>query len=125
MTLNQVTLPTLNVREAILFYETLGLHLIVRSIPHYARFHCRQGDATFSLHLVDQLPTGVGATIYFECNKLDEFVSELVNKGIAFDEMPCDKSWLWREARLTDPDNNRLILYNAGKNRLTPPWAIG
>jgi hypothetical protein len=38
--------------------------------------------------------------------------------------MPNNKSWLWREARLKDPDNNQLILYYAGINRQNPPWRI-
>ena len=55
---------------------------------------------------------------------LDEHVNQLVSKGILFEEMPNDKRWLWREARLKDPDNNQLILYYAGENRLNPPWRI-
>ena len=62
--------------------------------------------------------------IYIECKNLDEHVDELVRKGISFEEMPNDKRWLWREARLKAPDNNQLILYYAGENRLNPPWRI-
>ena len=51
-------------------------------------------------------------------------VNKLVSKGILFEGMPNDKRWLWREARLKDPDNNQLILYYAGENRLNPPWRI-
>ncbi|MGB1217601.1 MAG: VOC family protein, partial [Saprospiraceae bacterium] len=45
-------------------------------------------------------------------------------KGIQFEEMPDDKPWLWREARLRDLDGNLLILFHAGKNRINPPWKI-
>ena len=38
--------------------------------------------------------------------------------------MPSDKRWLWREARLKDPDNNQLILYFVGGIGLNPPWRI-
>ena len=62
--------------------------------------------------------------IYFECDNLDKYVSELLDKGIEFDEMPNDKSWLWREAHLKDIDKNHLILYYAGENRLNPPWKL-
>jgi len=41
-----------------------------------------------------------------------------------FEELPTDKGWLWREARLKDPDNNQLILFYAGDNRKNPPWKI-
>jgi hypothetical protein len=98
--------------------------LIVKALPHYARFECREGDATFSLH---QVPTSIennGTWIYFEVHDLDDYVSNLIAKGIVFDELPTAKSWLWREARLKDPDNNVLILYYAGENRKNPPWRI-
>ena len=33
-------------------------------------------------------------------------------------------SYLWREARLRDPDGHQIRLYDAGVNRLNPPWRI-
>lgn len=124
MQLNQITVPSQDVEAAIPFYEALGLQLIVRSLPAYARFVCPDGQSTFSLHQVSELPTGPGVYVYFECNDLDERVRQLQQKGIIFDELPTDKPWLWREARLKDPDGNQLILYFAGENRLHPPWRI-
>lgn len=124
MNLNQITVPSLNLENAVAFYRKLGLKLIVKSLPHYARFQCPDGNSTFSIHEVDTLPVGQGIWIYFECENLDELVNQLIDKGIAFDELPNDKPWLWREARLKDPDQNILILYFAGDNRLNPPWKI-
>lgn len=124
MNLNQVTVPTLHVEKAISFYQTLGLKLIVKALPHYARFECPNGNATFSLHQVEKLPNGDGIYVYFECENLDTFVEGLQAKNIVFDELPTDKNWLWREARLKDLDGNQLILYFAGENRLNPPWRI-
>ena len=124
MNLNQVTVPSLDLVKSILFYEKLGLKLIVRSLPHYARFECPDGDATFSIHQSEQLPSGDGIYVYFECKDLDNYVSSLIDKGIVFDELPNDKGWLWREARLKDVDGNQLILYYGGENRLNPPWRI-
>jgi len=124
MNLNQITIPTLGIVKAIAFYQKLGLRLIVQSLPTYARFECPEGGSTFSIHLVDQLPIGDGIYVYFECGNLDGYVDELIGKGIDFEELPADKSWLWREARLKDPDNNQLILYYAGENRLNPPWRL-
>ena len=124
MNLNQITIPSLNLNKSIPFYEKLGLKLIVKSLPNYARFICPDGDSTFSIHKVDNLPVGEGIAIYFECENLDKYVEDLCNMGIKFEEMPTDKSWLWREAKLKDIDNNRLILYYAGKNRKNPPWRI-
>ncbi len=124
MNLNQISIPSLDLEKSIPFYQTLGLKLIVKALPHYARFECSEGNSTFSIHQVEQLPTGNGIHIYFECNNLDKYVNELINKGIEFDEMPNDKNWLWREAHLKDIDENHLILYYAGENRLNPPWKL-
>ena len=124
MNLNQITIPSLNLEKSIPFYQTLGLKLIVKALPHYARFECPDGNSTFSIQQVEQLPTGNGVHIYFECDNLDQYVNELISKGIEFDEMPNDKSWLWREAHLKDIDGNQLILYFAGENRLNPPWRL-
>lgn len=98
--------------------------MIVKSLPHYARFECPGGEATFSIHKVDKLPIGDGIYVYFEVENLDQYVAELINNGIEFEELPNDKSWLWREARLKDLDNNQLILFYGGANRKTPPWRI-
>lgn len=124
MNLNQVTVPSLNVEKSISFYEKIGLQLIVKALPHYARFACPSGDATFSIHLTASLPEGDGVYVYFECEDLDDKVEYLINQNITFDELPNDKPWLWREARLKDLDNNQLILFKAGENRLNPPWRI-
>ena len=124
MNLNQITIPSLNLEKAIQFYQALGLKLIVKSLPHYVRFQCPNGSSTFSIHHVEKLPTGNGVQIYFECDNLDNYVNELIGKGIIIEEMPNDKEWLWREAHLKDIDGNHLILYYAGENRLNPPWRI-
>lgn len=124
MNLNQVTIPSLDLTKSIPFYEKLGLKIIVKSLPHYARFSCLLGEATFSIHQTNELPKGNGIWVYFECENLDSYVEQLLKKGIEFDELPNDKPWLWREAWLYDLDGNKLILYRAGENRLNPPWRI-
>tara|TARA_B110000967_G_scaffold159364_1_gene164961 strand:+ start:1859 stop:2239 length:381 start_codon:yes stop_codon:yes gene_type:complete len=124
MNLNQITAPSLNVFESILFYQKLGLELIVEVLPHYARFVCPDGNTTFSIHKVDDIQKGEGIHIYFECEDLDEKVADLIAKGIQFDEKPNDKFWLWREARLKDADGNQIILFYGGENRINPPWKI-
>lgn len=123
MNLNQVTVPVSDIPKSIPFYQTLGLKLIVES-PHYARFLCPDGNATFSLHLAEELPSGNGISVYFECENLDEKVEQLIEKGVSFDQLPKDQTWLWREAYLKDPDGNQLILFFAGENRINPPWRI-
>ena len=123
MNLNQVTVPTQDVERSIDFYQKLGLKLIVKS-PHYARFLCPDGDSTFSIHLQEKQPAGEGVSVYFESGKLDEEVERLIAAGLEFEHKAKDQSWLWREARLKDPDGNRIILYYAGGNRKDPPWRL-
>lgn len=124
MNLNQITIPSINVENAVAFYKILGLNLIVDAIPRYVRFECPDGEATFSIHQVETLPKGNGITIYFEDEHLDAWVEKLQQKGIIFSELPNDKPWLWREAHLKDPDGNSIILFHAGKHRKNPPWRI-
>ena len=124
MKLNQVTLPSIDVNESVVFYKKLGLHLIVDASPRYVRFELPDGESTLSIHQVEELPKGGGVTIYFEDDNLDELVKQLQQKGIEFTQLPKDQTWLWREANLLDPDGNKLILFKAGKNRKKPPWRI-
>ena len=122
MRLNQVTVTVADIETSVKFYATLGLTPIVKS-PHYARFACPQGDSTFSVHV-----GGVGANqstvVYFENDSLDALVKQLTIAGITFDSMPADQPWLWREARLRDPSGNSICLFQAGDNRLHPPWRL-
>lgn len=124
MNLNQITIPSLDLEKAVVFYNKLGLHLIVDALPRYVRFECPDGESTFSIHKVEELPKGNGITIYFEDDNLDTLVKQLKEKGIIFTSEPEDKSWLWREAHLQDLDGNAIILYHAGDNRKNPPWRI-
>ena len=124
MNLNQITVPSLDLTKSVPFYQKLGLKLIVKSTPHYARFECPTGNSTFSIHQTESLPKGEGIYIYFECENLDEQVEKIKKNGIVFEQEPTDQKWLWREARLKDADGNQLILFYAGENRLNPPWRI-
>ena len=123
MDLNQVTLPAVDLRESVDFYTRMGFLQIVDS-PHYARFECPDGDATFSLHTVDMASPRSGVTVYFEHEALDELHAELRARGFEFEQAPVDRSWLWREAILIDPAGNRICLYRAGQNRKHPPWRM-
>lgn len=121
MNLNHVTVEVCDIARARAFYEGLGLELIVSS-DHYARFLC-PGGATFSVHRAEASLRG-GTMVYFECDDLDARVVALKAAGVSFDSEPEDQRWLWREARLRDPDGNPLCLYFAGGNRIDPPWRI-
>lgn len=123
MNLNQITVPSLDIPNSIIFYKKLGLELIVHTSDDYARFVCLDGKSTFSIQKVNVVPKSE-IKIYFETKELDEKVSRLIADGIVIDKLPENKPWLWREAYLKDPDGNQIILYFAGDNRLNPPWKI-
>jgi len=125
MNLNQVTLPAVELGPSVSFYRRLGLRLIVEDPPRYARFECPHGESTLSVEVSGSRAEGDGAVVYFECEDLDRTVERLRADGVAFDSLPEDKPWLWREARLRDPAGNALCLYRAGRNRRHPPWRIG
>lgn len=124
MKLNQVTLPAINMTESVEFYKKLGFELIVDSIPRYCRFVCPGDQSTLSLHGVKELAEGEGVVIYFEEEKLDDYISDLQSRGVSIEMMPKDQEWLWREAWLRDPSGNKIIIYHAGENRVNPPWRI-
>jgi catechol 2,3-dioxygenase-like lactoylglutathione lyase family enzyme len=123
MRLNQVTVPSTDVEASVRFYTLLGLIQIVAS-DHYARFVCPDGDATFSVHEVNDVRVGEGTVVYFECDDLDTKIQELIEADLVVASEPTDQRWLWREARLQDPDGNEICLYHAGENRLNPPWRL-
>jgi len=123
MNLNQVTLPALDVAASVAFYCRLGFQQIVDA-PHYARFKCPEGNASFSVHLASAPLPPSTVVVYFETRDLDERVKALQERGFTFSQAPRDEPWLWREARLLDPSGNVLCLYWAGANRLDPPWRV-
>jgi predicted enzyme related to lactoylglutathione lyase len=122
MNMNQVTLPVNNIKKAVDFYLKLGFTQIVDS-DHYARFVSSVGNATFSLSQQEST-INHNAVIYFEYELLDQWVDELIAKGVEFKQMPTDMSYLWREAICFDPSGNKIKLYWAGENRLNPPWKV-
>ncbi len=124
MILNQVTLPSRDVARGAAFYRLLGFVQIVEALPHYARFEIPDGLATLSLELFENSPSGPRAVIYFECADVDATVEALRARGVTFHQGLRDEDWLWREARLRDPDGNELCLYHAGEYRRFPPWRL-
>ena len=106
------------------FYSALGLVTIVFEPPRYARFRCPDSDETLSVEVTGEPPVPSRAQIYFECTELDRTVSELKDRGLEFDQDPTDMDYLWREARLRDPDGHDIRLYFAADNRLDPPWKV-
>jgi len=120
--LNQVTVTGTDYVRSVEFYRRLGLKLIVDSPENgYARFETA-GGVTFSVQIDPEETISATTAIYFECEDLDERVEQLARSGIPFEHGPRNQPWMWREARLRDPDGNIIFFYKAGENRRFPPW---
>jgi catechol 2,3-dioxygenase-like lactoylglutathione lyase family enzyme len=124
MRFNHVTLIVSDFERSKAFYATLGLVQIVDAPPRYARFQFPDGDATLSIEVTGEQPQTLGPQLFFECDDVDAAVAALKSKGLSFEQDPTDMDYLWREARMRDPDGYDLRLYYAGDNRLNPPWKI-
>src|SRR5215203_4013883 len=124
MNLNQVTIYTARPIETAEFFLKLGLILIVDSLPRYARLECPDGDSTLSIQHDQTAVVSNNIVLYFECDDLDDEVRRLKSSGLSFDEDPSDRSWLWRQAYLKDPNGNKICLFRAGDNRKNPPWRV-
>jgi hydroxymethylpyrimidine/phosphomethylpyrimidine kinase len=122
--LNQVTVTGTNYERSVDFYRRLGLQQIVDSPDTgYARFEAA-GGVTFSVQIDPDEKIIATTAIYLECDDLDQRVEQLARSGIAFEHGPRNQPWMWREARLRDPDGNIIFFYKAGENRRFPPWRI-
>jgi catechol 2,3-dioxygenase-like lactoylglutathione lyase family enzyme len=122
--MNHVTLIVSDLDTSLRFYGKLGLTPIVLAEPRYARMVFPDGDETLSLEVTGEVAQPSRVQLYFECPDLDEVCSRLELGGLVFEQPPTDMSYLWREARLRDPDGHQVRLYDAGENRLNPPWRI-
>lgn len=121
--LNQVTVTGTNYERSVEFYRRLGLRQIVANPPDYARFETA-GGATFSVQIDPDEKIIATTAVYLECDDLDERVEQLARSGTAFEHGPRNQPWMWREARLRDPDGNIIFLYKAGEARRFPPWRL-
>ncbi|HEX5237590.1 MAG TPA: bifunctional hydroxymethylpyrimidine kinase/phosphomethylpyrimidine kinase [Sphingomicrobium sp.] len=121
--LNQVTITGTDYERSVDFYRRLGLKQIVANPPDYARFEAA-GGATFSVQIDPEEKIIATTAVYFECDDLDQRVERLARAGLPFEHAPRNQPWMWREARLRDPDGNIVFLYKAGEARRFPPWRL-
>jgi len=126
MRLNHITIIASDLERSNSFYQKLGLEPIVYSPPRYARFHVPDNEATFSIEVTPDADRmgGEQSQIFFECDELDQYCAKLESAGIKFDQRQTDMPYLWREARLTDPEGHDIRLHFAGENRVNPPRRV-
>lgn len=122
MRLNHVTLPAFDLALSIGFYEALGLRLIVREDPRYARFAVDDGS-TLSVEVVEAGRAG-SAEIFLCCDDVDADVAAAQGRGLVFDWPATDQDYLWRTAGARDPAGNLIRLFSAGTNQHFPPWRL-
>jgi len=121
--LNQVTVTGADYERSVEFYRRLGLKQIVANPPDYARFETA-GGVTLSVQIDPEEKIVATTALYLECDDLDQRVEQLARSGLAFEHGPRNQPWMWREARLRDPDGNIIFLYKAGEARRFPPWRV-
>jgi hydroxymethylpyrimidine/phosphomethylpyrimidine kinase len=122
--LNQVTVTGTNYERSVDFYRRIGLRQIVDSPDTgYARFETA-GGVTLSVQIDPEEKIIATTAIYLECDDLDERVEQLARGGVVFEHGPRNQPWMWREARLRDPDGNIIFFYKAGEHRRFPPWRM-
>lgn len=129
MRLSHVTLFVSDIARSRAFYLALGFELIVDE-SHYCRFLTRvnegEGDETLSLEYRAGAFTPA-AQLGLELpsrDALDSYVAGLVERGVPVADGPTDRSWLWRDARVFDPDGHEWMVFFAGENKLDPPWRV-
>lgn len=129
MHLSHVTLFVSDIPRSRAFYLRLGFTLIVDE-ARYCRFLTRvdegPGDETLSIEHRDGAWTPA-AQLGLELptrEALDAYVSGLAESGVRIQEGPVDRSWLWRDARVLDPDGHEWMVFFAGKYKLDPPWRV-
>ncbi|HEY2736175.1 MAG TPA: VOC family protein [Polyangiales bacterium] len=94
-----------------------------RRVTHAFAF--RKANATLSVEASGRaIPAQAVVQLYFECSALDETVAALQANGFVFSQEPTDMPYLWREARMLDPDGHDIRLFDPGVNRLDPPWKL-
>ncbi|HEV7661987.1 MAG TPA: VOC family protein [Chloroflexota bacterium] len=98
---------TTDMDAAVRFYgEVLGFKLKLRDGDRWAAFDA--GGMTLALE--GGAPGGPGgSTVSLRCDRLDEVVSSLREKGAQVSEIETGPHE--RKAKLTDPAGNQLVLY--------------
>lgn len=122
MRLNHDTLPATNLAASIAFYEAMGLELILRADPRYARFAVDDGS-TLSVEVTEGGVAG-SAEIFLHCDNVDADTAAATARGLVFDWPPTDQIYLWRTAGLRDPAGNRIVLFTPAANQHFPPWRV-
>ena len=122
--LNQVTVTGTNYERSVDFYRRLGLKQIVDS-PEPAMRGSRppaarpsRSRSTPTKRSSRPPPSISSATTSTSAS------SSLRAAALPFEHGPRNQPWMWREARLRDPDGNIIFLYKAGEARRFPPWRI-
>ena len=126
----------LDVRAPLLSVKDLQAWYGESHILHGVSFDVHQGEVvtllgrngagkTTTLKSVMGIVAQRAGSVTFEGRELIRCASnEIARAGIAFEHGPRNQPWMWREARLRDPDGNIIFFYHAGEARRFPPWRM-
>jgi catechol 2,3-dioxygenase-like lactoylglutathione lyase family enzyme len=117
MNFNHAMLMVSDLQKSLAFYtqlfgESARMVVAVDKVDHYARLAFASGNS-LSLHAseVKPAPQVSRNALYFDCD-VDAEYTRLQLMGITFTQTPKDQPWHWREAHLSDPDGNALVLFH-------------
>ena len=122
--LNQVTVTGTDYARSVDFYRALGLRQIVDSPENgYARFETA-GGVTLSVQIDPEERSSRRRRSISSATISTSAWSSLPAAASPFEHGPRNQPWMWREARLRDPDGNIIFFYKAGEHRRFPPWRM-
>ncbi|HVC71856.1 MAG TPA: hypothetical protein VNC61_16490 [Acidimicrobiales bacterium] len=84
-----MTVGSTDIERSEAFYRTPGLTLIVKN-DRYLRFECPDGEGTFSVDLVDDVPDEEQVTVYFESDNLDGELDPTATDSVSFTPATID-----------------------------------
>lgn len=111
--IGQIAVPVTDVDRAIEFYrDKLGMKFLFKAPPGLGFFDC--GGVRLMLDAAAKANAGNGSVIYYKVENIQNVVSEMTGRGVAFESephliarMPDHELWM---AFLRDPDGNLLAL---------------
>ena len=122
--LNQVTVTGTNYERSVEFYRRLGLKQIVDNPTPIMRGSKPPAARPSRSRSTPKRRSSRRPRSISNATTSTSGSSSWRAAGSPFEHGPRNQPWMWREARLRDPDGNIIFLYKAGEARRFPPWRM-